>query len=197
MAAADLLDFRILLPAKWIELDLDPQTRTSSFRTIVAQRGASALDQGDTADELVSVLETAAAQALALGAVYAAFYSDVLGEDRPVTASLLVSIVRGTGAPLPEGANASTMVSALRDVYASGGETQVHELSASPAVWVKSRGEAPTPGGAIVPVLNIRYLVPVPDLDRIVVMQFSTPNLALAEPFAELFDAIAGSLAWT
>ena len=197
MAAADLLDFRILLPAKWIELDLNPLTQTSSFRTIVAQRGASALDQGDSADELVSVLEAAAAQALALGVVYAAFYSDVLGEDRPVTASLLVSIIRGTGARPPEGADASTMVAALRDVYSSGAETQVHELSAGPAVRVKSRGEAPAPGGAIVPVLNIQYLVPAPDLDRIAVMQFSTPNLALAEPFAELFDAIAGSLAWT
>ena len=39
-----------------------------------------------------------------------------------------------------------------------------------------------------------RYFVPVPGMDRVAALSFLTPNLDLAEDFAELFDSVAATL---
>ncbi len=196
MAGTEVSDFKVVLPAKWVELDLDPQTRGASFQRIVADRGAAAMTNGASADELINLLDSVATKAVAVGGVYAAFYSDILGNQQ-VTASLVVSVAKAKDGAAPAEADARHLVSALMELVRDDGTAQIRELPAGLAVRVQSQVEVPAPSRSPVPTMSIRYILPFPTLDRLAVVEFSTPTLALSEPFANLFDAIAGSIAWT
>ena len=65
-----------------------------------------------------------------------------------------------------------------------------------PALRVR-KGVRPTVVGREVDTDVVQYFVPVPGGDRLVVLTFSTPIAALADGFAGLFDAIAGTLRFT
>lgn len=189
---ADLGAFHVLLPAKWVSLDLDPTTRAASIDAYVEEYGHGLAGRGLTRADVAALLEGVAAQACALGGVYAAVYGDALGGGRNISASLVVAMVDGQGVSAPGGADPAAVVSALRNLFAEEGEADVRTLASGPALRVRRQFDAPMPGGSRAPVLSVRYLTPVPQLDRLALLEFSTPSLALAEPFADLFDAIAG-----
>jgi hypothetical protein len=193
----ELAELGVMLPAKWIRVDLDPETRAASHAAIVAERGGPALEQGATEAGLAGLLEGVARAARAAGGVYAAFYSDVLG-GRQVAASLVISVVEATGAPPPPEADTATLAASLRNLLAGEGEAEVRELPVGPAVRLRRQSNAPVPGGgaSTAPVMNVRYVVPLPGLRRLAVLEFSTPNLALGDAFADLFDTIAASFSW-
>lgn len=151
----------------------------------------------DGRNELARLLEQAAAAAEAQGAVFAALYSDVL-EKQPVSASLVVSIRPGQGMSPPAGSNRSAVAQGISRVLAETGSVEVRDLPAGPGVRLRKRVQAPIPGeDAEVEVENVQWFVPFPDGTQLALLAFSTPTLGLAEPFGELFDAIAGTLRWT
>lgn len=196
MNAPQAVDLRVGVPATWLEIDLDPGTRAASFERLVAARGQAAMAAGMSRAQLVGTLETIASRAEAAGATYAALYSDVI-QGVAVSASLVASVVDGNGPPPPPGADATTVAQALQQLLSEQGPAELHALPAGPAVRVTRRLDAPTPGGGTTPVENIRYFVPLPGLERLVLLEFSTPTLDLAETFGKLFDAIAATLSWT
>ncbi|MEW6477239.1 MAG: hypothetical protein AB1679_33720 [Actinomycetota bacterium] len=187
--------FRLALPVGWIELDLNPATRSEAIVRIMAERGGAAAGAGVSSAEMARLLEELASQAEAKQGVYAAFYSDVL-EGRPVAASLIVSMVQAGGGPPPPGADSLAVAQALRARFPPGHDVELRQLAAGPAVRARRRLEAPL-GGTIVALDNVQYLVPRPDLTQLAILDFSTPTVGLADAFAEVFDAIAGTLGWT
>lgn len=190
------LDLRVAVPATWIELDLDPATRTESFARLVEARGLAAQAAGVAPGDLVAMLEGVAARARAAGAVYAAVYSDVI-DGIQVSASLIASVVDGQGPPPPPGTDAAAVARGLVPMLAGSGPAEVRTLPAGPAVRVRTSLDAPVPGGGTAPVDNVRYAVPLPGLDRLALLEFSTPSLDLSDAFAGLFDAIAATLTWS
>jgi hypothetical protein len=152
----DLVQLGVMLPAKWIRVDLDPETRAEAHAAIVAERGGPALEQGATEADLTGLLEGVALTARAAGGIYAAFYSDVLG-GRQVAASLVISVIEASGAPPPPDADAATLAASLRNLLAGEGETDVRELPVGPAVRLRRQSAAPVPGGgsATAPVMNV------------------------------------------
>ena len=189
-------DFRLSLPVSWVELDLNPRTRPEAIAKIVAERGEVGSQLGLSHQQLTDLLESLAAQAEASNGVYAAFYSDVM-EGAPVSASLLVSVVPASGGAPPPGTDPRDVARVLQQMFPADADTELRGLGAGPAVRVRRRLEAPVAGLANVPMENLQYVVVLPDLTRLALLQFSTPTVGLADPFVELFDAIAATLTWT
>jgi hypothetical protein len=184
------------VPGAWIEVDLDPATTTGSIGRIVDERA-----QGDRG-MLRAKLESATAEAVAQGAVYAALFFDSVG-GRAVSASLLVSVIDAKGDE--EAVSDPTELAGIRLAIAQGvcsefgeAEVELRTLGAGPAARVRTRqpvGERGSGSGPEVEVLQ--YFIPFPQGDRLAVLTFSTPNVSLGDAFTQVFDAIAGTLQWT
>jgi hypothetical protein len=122
-------------------------------------------------------------------------------EGRPVAASVIVSLARD-GSPAP--GDAKARVTALESRLAqprgpiAGAATATKELRAGWSLRARRRTSIEPPGleGHPVEVESVQYFVPLPGSTDLVLLSFSTPNLGLAEPMVELFDAIAESLQW-
>jgi hypothetical protein len=191
----------VVTPATWFDLDLNPATRVASMgRLMESKVAASAVRPGkEERADLLSLLERTAADAEAAGAVYAAIYSDVL-EGRPVSASLIISIVEGRGGPPPPpGTDRAAVAESLGRVLAEAGTVEVRDLPSGPAVRVRKRiqAQATAGEGPVAEAESVQWFVPLPDATRLALLSFSTPTIGLAEPLGELFDAIAGTLSWS
>lgn len=84
----------------------------------------------------------------------------------------------------------------LQDAVAGEGvEVRPVDLPAGSGVLVSGTIEVDSPGwaGPTEAVLR-RYFVPVPGMSRVAALSFLTPNVDLADDFAEVFDAVAGTL---
>lgn len=166
--------FTLTVPDTWIPLDLDPRTRTESIGRLVEQRLGGDVPVA-VRRELTASLRQYARQAAASGALYAALmYQEVDG--LPLSASLLVALA--AAAPDGEGGAAQAL----------GAGAVPFDTLAGPAVRAYRMDEA----GA-----QTQYALPVPGGgEAVLTLTFATPNLALAQPLGELFDAIARTLDW-
>jgi hypothetical protein len=190
------LKFKLSVPVAWVELDLNPATRARTIGDIVAERGGAGQQLGLSPGQLTDLLENLAGQARAQNGVYAAFYSDVM-EGAPVSASLIVSILPGSGGAPPPGTDPMSVARVLQQMFPADADVQLRELAAGPAIRVRRQLEAPIADAGTLAVENVQYVVVFPDLMQLALLDFSTPTIGLADAFVELFDAIAETLAWT
>lgn len=103
--------------------------------------------------------------------------------------------IGGTGSPSPD--DLAALAGGLaRLTDGTGAASTVVELSAGPAVRLRRRGSAEGPDARVVEVEMLQYFVVVPGAARLLLLTFSTPNVALADALVELFDAIASTLRW-
>jgi hypothetical protein len=122
-------------------------------------------------------------------------------EGRPVAASVIVSLARDRS-PGPGDARARAAALEIRLAQPggpiAGAATATKELRAGWSVRARRRILIEPPGfeGHPVEVENLQYFVPLPGSTDLVLLSFSTPNLGLADPMVELFDAMAESLQW-
>lgn len=194
---------RLRTPAAWWDLDLDPATKASSIDQLLAQRSRG------RADALRAALAAATEDAIQQRAVFASLYSDTV-EGKTMSASLVVSVVDAVGDGDGESDGDPAGLTGIRleiaeDLVAEfrtdGAAAEVRTLEAGPAARVRRRQPVETgpdpSSGRRAEVDTLQYFVPFPDGDRLAVMTFSTPNLGLADAFAELFDAIASTLQWS
>lgn len=185
---------RLATPGDWFDLDLDPRTSDASIGRLVRDHAPGRHpDQVALRRELTELLQRAVRQARLQGAVLASVTATIMG-DRPVSADLLAAVTPVAGeVDLPAlGHRLAAEPGATEQVR----EVEVVELPVGPALRVR-KGVRPTVVGREVDTDVVQYFVPVPGGDRLVVLTFSTPIAALADAFAELFDAIAGTLRFT
>lgn len=129
--------------------------------------------------------------AAAAGCRLAALYDDVVA-GTPLSASLLTTVL-----PAPPGltpAALGALLVATRATAAAGGAlpaVRAVELPTGPAARLRL---ADAVDGT--PALEVQYALPAPDGRRIAVLTFATPATAYAEPFEQLFDAVAGTASW-
>jgi len=183
----------LAMPASWSRIDLDPDTSEQHNRQLVEETippGPGA----DRARDLMLRLLQQAADAAGERAVLSAVYSSVV-DGIPLGASLVASVLDATPGPdgtaTPEG---SALVDSLLASVGPGGERA--DLPGGPGVRVRRRHTVATEGTEL-EVETVQWFALHPTGQWLAVLSFSTPNTGLAEPFGELFDAIAWSLQWT
>jgi hypothetical protein len=193
-------DLRIATPANWFDLDLKPSTSAESIVRLVDERVGGGAEQADNRRELVRILRKATVDAREQQAVFASVLSDVI-EGRPVAGSVIVSLA-ADGTPAPGDAKARVEDLQVRLAQPggaiAGAATETRELIAGWALRARRRMTVEPPGleGHPVEVESLQYFVPLPGSTDLVLLSFSTPNLGLADPMVELFDAMAESLQW-
>jgi hypothetical protein len=190
--------FTVTVPANWYPLDLDPRSRTDSIARLVESRIGSGREPAvrQLRRELTAMLRQYARQAASHRATYAALMYQVV-DGVPLSASLLIAV-----GVAPEDASGAPMLTpgALGAVLGEGAAVSSDFATlAGPAVRVVR--QEPLQGvagssGAPVSSVEVQYALAVPGTELVLVMTFSTPNVALAEPLGELFDAIARTLEW-
>jgi hypothetical protein len=191
-------DFRIVAPPKWTALDVDPATSAESIRRVVEDRVGRDPRVAAQRAQFTGMLQQAVANAARNGAVLAFVYADVFG-DAPVGASLLVFVSAVEDKVLVAGEIDLDALHGLVLGTAAPGETVVDssvvELPAGGAVRIRRRTTAMVLGRSV-PTEVVQYFVPVPGRRNTVTLNFSTPSIALADAFSELFAAVAETLQW-
>lgn len=189
--------FRIATPADWVDVDLDRSGDIGPLVRLVASRSTLTPEQAAEAEDVLEMLAAANALAEAHGAVFASVLSQVV-EGEPVSASLFVAVRHEPGGGTRD---VEALARRLRRQPRSTPvphDLGVVTLPAGQAVRTRGRTSARPvgPSGPTVEVDTVQYFLPLPDGDGLLVLTFSTPNLPLADAFAELFDAMAGSISW-
>jgi hypothetical protein len=193
--------FEMIMPSTWRMLELDPARRDRSIQSMLRDTLGRADQLAELRREALNAYRRALAGAARMGGFFAATYAENV-EGKPLTASLLAFLGM---MPLDEAGRPVDLDTTLEGLATpSGGEeildapTLVGDLRVGPGVRVRARvtGDVGGAGGRRPPVDVVRFFVPVPDWDRMLVMAFSTPMLYASDAFASVFDHMAASARW-
>lgn len=226
MTAPELaVPYRLVVPAAWTRLPMDPVGMRDTARAMLRRRFA-ALPRDETArfrheleQELVALTHRAGSEYTRMLLVLA-----LEVQSRPISASCLVSLLPQS---VPDEAALQTLAvdlseTALGSVVEDLGDNrgvvvvreQVQALPAAPAgVDVAALAQRyagsiglgdtpPEPGGAPArpwtpgTTRHVEVYMPVPDSQRLLLLSFSTPLVPLFDAFTELFLLIASTVQW-
>lgn len=184
---------------QWFELPVDASD-PDGFDRIESQVDARIQRDPAVSDhrpQLLDMLTSSAEQARRRRAVAAAVRFDLHELDMVSMASLHVTAHRGPVAAPEE------RIRALRDQLASevgeasaGSVSEVRELPAGVALRIQLIGQArESDDKEAVPMAeNVQYWLPIPDQPINLLVFYSTPNVAGAEPLVAEFDHIMETL---
>lgn len=193
--------FSVTVPSTWFEIELSPSTRDASIRTLVDERVSEIEELRPHRATIVRLLRRQARDAWAAGARYCACMVEPTDEG-PITASATVSVVTGPLGTRPDDpAYAAALVAPLRekepahddDTWSRVAPVDVPGGGPGARTWGLEDVDLPD-GAGWVRVVQMMQLVPVPGVNRVVILTCSSPVVALAEPLLDMFDAICGTL---
>jgi hypothetical protein len=218
----DSVPYRLVVPASWTRLPMDPVGMRDAARAMLLRRYGS-LPRDETAKLRREVEQDLVALTRRAGSEYARMLLVLALEvsRRPITASCLVSL-------LPQAVPDEAALQALAVDLSDGALTSVVEQLGSNRGVVVVRDEVQplpaAPEGIDVAALAQRYAdsigvgqvpaepgtppwepgttrhvdvhLPVPDSPRVLLLSFSTPLVPLFDPLTELFLMMAGTVQW-
>jgi hypothetical protein len=221
----DALPYRLVVPAAWTRLPMDPVGMRDAARAMLLRR-FGALPRDETAtlrreveQELVALTRRAGSEYTRMLLVLALEVS-----RRPITASCLVSLLpravpdetalQALAVELSEG----SAISAVEDFGTNRGvvvvRDQVMPMSPVPdgvdvaalaelyadAIGLRetasAAGELGAEPWAPGATRHVDVHLPVPDVPRLLLLSFSTPLVPLFEPLTELFLMMATTVQW-
>lgn len=192
-------EFAMVMPASWRMLDLRPESRDRSIQRMVR-------DAFGRSDRLASLRRSAAQEigqavtaARGAGCFFAATYEELVG-GKPLSATALAFLGLSPSGPDGPVSDVGTIVTMLGEP-ASGEQVsegpEVVTLALGDAVRTRARVREQVQGADRFSTADVvRYFVPMPSWDRLLVMAFSTPMLYAADAMAELFDQMAQGARW-
>jgi hypothetical protein len=192
--------FTLRVPPNWFELDVHPATRDASARELVRDRIAQVPELQARRTEITKLLREQAAAAWDAGAVYCA------GMVEPVMDGVLPATVTVFLLPGPLGANSdepdriTALLPALnpkeaKDENDTWTRVQMLELEGCGQA-ARSYGIEdiePEPGKPI-RVAQMLTFIPIPRVNRVLLVSCSSPAVAVAEGLFDLFDALTGTV---
>lgn len=188
----DRLGFAVTVPESWFELDVAPATRDESIRVLVEDRVRGNDAMWQARHGIMRILRDEAAKAWESGATYCASLAQPT-DDGPITASLVVSLVRG-----PVGAqDVQDVVATLATVP----QTDDGRFTTVTVVRLEGVGDCartfgvddlPVAGGYVRTVF-MQTMVPVPGLNKYFLVSAGSPVVPLAAELHDLFDAITST----
>jgi hypothetical protein len=181
--------YRLVVPAGWWAIDLDPAVRDRSVAALVDHQWRGVDDAPHLKAEARATLGRQAAEAADAGGVQL-FLSVGRLAGVPLSASLLVCSL-----PLDSPAELTEVAERNRG---AGREVGHLELPAGTALRTAWREPGAGNGAEPMPATTCVDLhLPVPGASRVLLLSFRTPMEPLAEVLVELFEAVAGTLQWT
>lgn len=179
---------------------MHPGTRDASIRELVRTRIAEVPELQARRSEITRLLREQAGAAWDAGAVYCAAMAEAV-VDGVLPASVTVFLLPGPlGARSDEPDRISALLPLLQPKEAADGDdtwTRVENLElegCGAAVRTFGVEELEPEPGKKVRVAQMQTFIPVPRVNRVVLVSCSSPAVAVAEGLFELFDALTGTL---
>ena len=190
------LGFTITVPDTWFELDVAPATRDESIRRLVEERVRGHHEMWQARHGITKILREEARKAYDAGATYAACMA-MPAEEGAVTASVVVSLVRGPVGATSDGDPVGSLVDRLVPVPPTddGRFTSVTTVELDDAgTAARSYGveDVPVDSGYVRTVF-MQTMVPVPRMNKVFLVSASSPVVPLAAELHDLFDAVTGT----
>ena len=193
--------FSVSVPPTWFELELAPATRDSALARLVAERVRDSPELREHRSTITRLLRQQAREAWEAGARFCACLVEPT-EDGPVTASATVSVVAGPlGLPPGEQSYLDALMAPLATKQAVGEDDTWRSVTSvvlpggltGARTWGVEDVDLPQDAGWV-RVVQLLQLVPVPGVNRVVLLTCSSPVLPLAEPLLDLVAAVADTL---
>lgn len=197
-SAATTLGFTFRVPESWLEFDVWRATRTGDLARELDSRITQAPELEPHRGTLLKALRQAAADAERHGAVCCAVMLDPVADAGMLAATLMVFQTDGAADPAhnaPEVIASQVTAVAPVEGQAHWRRVEIVEIPAGRAVRVRGV-EAAAMGGRSVDCAVMQTLIPVPHERGVLNMVLTSPQVELAEPMLDLFDAISSTLTW-
>jgi hypothetical protein len=191
--------FTVRVPESWWEFDVWRATRTGDLARLIDSRIAEAPELRPHRGTLLRMLREAAENAERHGARSCAVATDVVDDAGMLVATLMVF----QRPPSPDPVHDTVDAIAGQVTAGSSGpgsptwrRVEIVDIAAGRAVRVQGV-EATDVGGRSIDAVVMQTLIPVPDDVGVLNVVLTSPQVELAEPLLELFDAISGTLTWS
>lgn len=207
--------FELRVPESWWEFDIWRATRTGDLARMVDARIAETPELEPHRGSLLTLLRDAATYAERNGAQFCAVASDVVDDAGAVArnrrstvdtdAGMLIATAMAfqtEGSPHAEQNTVEAIAAQVNSVAETSGSpswrrVEIVEIPAGRAVRLSGVEPAETADGGVVDSVVMQTLVPVPGDQGVLDLVLTSPQVRLAEPMLDLFDAISGTLAWS
>ncbi|MBX6721827.1 MAG: hypothetical protein IRY92_01105 [Dactylosporangium sp.] len=191
--------FAVRLPESWVELDIWRATRTGDVPRLVAAQVAANPALAPYRGLAVRLIRDLARRAERAGAVFLATTVDGSVSDGVLTATIMAFYTQGPDDP--DERTVERMAAQLTAVSPSSASpywrrVEIVNLAAGRAVRVLGVEPADVDGRGTVDCVTMQTLIPLPDGGGVLNIACCSPQIALAEPMLDLFDAITGTLEW-
>ena len=191
--------FVLRVPDTWVEFDVWRANHTGDLARLVDARLAETPELKPHRGALLKLLKEVAAHAERSGALYCAAMCDMSEEAGLLAASVMV--LQTDGPPDPQDNTVEAIAGQVSSIVPSGpGEpwrqVEIVEIPAGRAVQVKGT-EPAIAGRPDSQVVSMLTLVPVPGGGGVVTIVAMSPQIELADPMLDLFDAISSTFGWS
>ena len=192
--------FALRLPESWLEFDVWRATRTGDLARWVDSRIATEPALKPWRASLLSLLREVAGRAEREGALYSAVLTEPVEDAGTIAATVMV--FRTDGAADPAGNTVEAISAQITATAPSAGSDTwrtvgVVDLPAGRAVRVRGVETADLGGGIEAECVLLQTLLPVPDDGGVLAVVCTSPQVGLAEPLLDLFEAISDTLSWS
>lgn len=190
----------MVTPGDWIVLPLDPKTRDRRIARLVEREVGREDRVAHLRRQTIVELRKIAAQAARRGAFFAAVSSRIAG-DKPMAASVIALMMSAADEREAQLLHDPDALALVLDAEEPGAETlqrSIVDLQVGRAIRLRRRVGTGIHDqeGREAPAENVQFFVPLPEVDTLLALVFSTPILPLADAYAEVFDAMAMSASW-
>jgi len=192
--------FTLRLPPSWVEFDVWRATRTGDLGRVLDGHIARTPEVAPHRGVLLRLLREVAADAERKGALFCAVMLEPADDAAMLVASLMV--LRTAGASDPAGNTVEVIAGQVSAIAPSDGSpvwrnVEPVELPAGRAVRVRGVETVSLGDREPVACAVMQTLLPVPGGKGVLNVVCTSPQVQLAEPMLDLFDAISGTLAWS
>ncbi len=189
--------FSLTVPESWFELDVHPATRDDSIRRLVEERVRGNDAMWEARHGVTRILRQEARKAWDAGAAYSACMVHPT-DDGPITASVVVSLVRGPVGATADGDPTGFVAERLTVVPKKDDDDLFTSVT---TVEIPDAGHCARSYGVedlqvdsgFIRTAFMQTFVPVPGANKVFIVSASSPVVALAAELHDLFDAVTGT----
>ncbi|RBY80897.1 hypothetical protein DQ238_07605 [Geodermatophilus sp. TF02-6] len=192
--------FTLRVPTSWVEFDVWRATRTGDLARLVDARITQEPELAPQRSTLLKLLRQTAADAERRGAVFCAAMTEAVDDAGVLAATAMVFQTEGAPDPADntvEAIAAQVSAGAPADGSPTWRRVEVVELPVGRAVRISGVERVDLGARGSLDAVVMQTLIPVPHEQGVLDVVLTSPQVQLAEPMLELFDAISATLAWS